>query len=76
MAASVFFLKRAFLQILPPGLLLSASAGRMWSVLGGFVDGLTGAGVGLLWAGGHCFWKPGLQKTSAVMQNARSCAGV
>lgn len=26
----------------------------MWSVLGGFVDGLTGAGDGALWDGGHC----------------------
>lgn len=39
---------------LPPDQVLSASAGRMWSVLGGFVNGLTGAGVGALWDGGHC----------------------
>lgn len=45
-------------------------------MLGGFVDGLTGAGVGALWDGGHCFWKSGVQKTSGVMQKARSCAGV
>lgn len=36
-------------------------------MLGGFVDGLTGAGVGALWDGGHCYCKPGVQKTSAVM---------
>ncbi|KAA8580295.1 hypothetical protein FQN60_005830 [Etheostoma spectabile] len=30
----------------------------MWSVLGRFVDGLTGAGVGALWEGGHCSCEP------------------
>lgn len=45
-------------------------------MLGGFVDGLTGDGVGVLWEGGHCFWKPGVQKTSGVMQTTRPCVGV
>lgn len=42
--------------MLPPGQVLSGSAGRMWSVLGGFV----GAGVGALWDGGHCSCEPGV----------------
>lgn len=45
-------------------------------MLGGFVDGLTGAGVGALWDGGHCYCKPRVQKTSAIMQKARSCVEV
>lgn len=53
--------------MLPPGQVLSVSVGRMWSVLGGFVDGLTGAGVGALWDGGHCSCEPGVKKTSGVM---------
>lgn len=36
-------------------------------MLGGFVGWLTGAAVGALWDGGHCSYKPGLQKTSGVM---------
>lgn len=73
----VFPERSVFVATAPrPRPLLSASAGRMWSVLGGFVDGLTGSGVGVLWDGAHCFWKPGLQKTSAVVQKARSCAGI
>lgn len=52
--------------MLPSGQVLSVSVGRMWSVLGGFVDGLTGAGVAL-WDGGHCSCEPGVKKTSGVM---------
>lgn len=29
-------------------------------MLGGFVDGLTGAGAGALWDGGHCSCEPGV----------------
>lgn len=47
MAASVFFLKREYCAgaASRPGSYL-AQRGRMWSVLGGFVDGLTGTGDG------------------------------
>lgn len=74
MAASVFVLKRVFCSYCPQArsyLLQRGGCGQ-----GGFVDGLTGAGVGVLWDGGHCCWKPGVQKTSAVMQNTRSCGGI
>lgn len=48
MAASVFFLKRKHCAEAAsrPGSYLT-QRGRMWSVLGGFVDGLTGTGIGL-----------------------------
>ncbi len=34
--------------MLPPGQVLSALAGRMWSVLGGFVDGLVSGLCGMV----------------------------
>lgn len=45
-----FFLKWELCVKVASSWVLSASAGRMWSALGGFVDGLTGAGVGVLWS--------------------------
>ncbi len=44
-------------------------------MLRGFVDGLTGAGIGVLWDGGHCSCESGVQKTSGVMKKACSCGG-
>lgn len=52
--------------MLRPGQVLSSSAGRMWSVLGGFIDGLTGAGVGALWDGGHCSCELGYRTCLAL----------
>lgn len=57
-----------------PGLIWFS--GRMWSVLGGFVDGLTGACVGALWDGGHCSCEPRVENVWFLcMQKARSCGG-
>lgn len=61
--------------MLPSGQVLSASAGRMWSVLGGFVDGLTGAGVGALWDGGHCSCEPWVENVWCYAESPAS-AGV
>lgn len=43
-------------------------------MLGGFVNGLTGAGVGALWDGGHCFCEHG-EKSLGVVQKHRSSGG-
>ena len=64
------------MQTLPPGQVLSASAGRMWSALGGFVDGLTGAGVGALWDGGHCSCERLVESVWCCADKPRSCRGV
>lgn len=50
--------KRAACGGKPRDQVLSASAGRMWSVLGCLVRM-----VGLCRMGGHCFCQPGVEKT-------------
>lgn len=62
--------------MLPPGQVLSGSAGRMWSVLGGFVDGLTGAGVGALWDGGHCSCEPRSRKRLVLCRKPAPVGGI